>query len=167
MPDLKTLLSGRINGKTAKTLANTRSEEELFALLFNNDKRISDNAAWVMTHLPKTADAFLNGRRDTLINEAMHTTSPSKRRLIMNLLERTSFTHKQIRSDFLDFCLNTIVSNEPIGIRSLAIKLAYTQCIHYPELHTEFDNTLKMMDTTALPPALKHIRGKMLGRRLR
>lgn len=149
------------------TLAKTKSEEELLDLLFNDDKRISDNAAWVMTHLPKTADTFLNERQGSLINEAMHTTSPSKRRLIMNLLERTTFTREQIRTDFLDFCLKTIVSNEPIGIRSLAIKLAYTQCIHYPELHTEFDNTLKMMDTTALPPALKHIRGKMLGRRLR
>lgn len=146
------------------TLAKTKSEEELLDLLFNDDKRISDNAAWVMTHLPKTADTFLNERQGSLINEAMHTTSPSKRRLIMNLLERTTFTREQIRTDFLDFCLNTIVSNEPIGIRSLAIKLAYAQCIHYPELLTEFDNTLRMMDTTSLPPALKHLRRKMVGR---
>jgi len=166
MPDLKTLLSDRISGNTAKTLAKTRSKEELLALLFNDNKRISDNAAWVMTHLPKTADDFLNKRQVHLIDEAMRTKSPSKRRLIMNLLERTTFKREQINTAFLDFCLNTIVSNEPIGIRSLAIKLAYAQCVHYPELLTEFDNTLKMMDTIGLPPALKHLREKMTRLRL-
>ena len=79
---------------------------ELFQLLFDSDKRTSDNAAWVLTHLPKTADPWLAERQDLLIDEAMRTSSTTKRRLIMNLLDRTPFESDHLRTDFLDFCFN-------------------------------------------------------------
>ena len=137
-------------------------KEELFQLLFDEDKRTSDNAAWVLTHLPKTADAWLSERQNTLIDEVMRTTSTTKRRLIMNLLERTPFEADSIRSDFLDFCFNSILSDEPIGVKTLAIKLTYAQSKFYPELLEEFNTALQMMEPEVLPAALKHIRGKML-----
>ena len=134
MSELKAILSGRISGSDAKALAKADFKEELFQLLFDPDKRTSDNAAWVLTHLPKTADAWLAERQNILIDEAMHTASTPKRRLIMNLLDRTTFSPDHIRTDFLDFCFNTILSDEPIGVKTLAIKLAYAQSAHYPEL---------------------------------
>ena len=137
-------------------------KEELFQLLFDEDKRTSDNAAWVLTHLPKTADAWLAERQNTLIDEVIRTTSTTKRRLIMNLLERTPFEADSIRSDFLDFCFNSILSDEPIGVKTLAIKLTYAQSKFYPELLEEFNTALQMMEPEVLPAALKHIRGKML-----
>ena len=145
-------------------MAGGEFKEELFQLLFDEDKRTSDNAAWVMTHLPKTADAWLAERQNTLIDEAMRTESTTKRRLIMNLLERTPFQQDSIRTDFLDFCFNIILSDEPIGVKTLAIKLTYAQSKYYPELLEEFNTALQMMEPEALPAALKHIRGKMLKR---
>ena len=162
MSELKTILSGRISGSDAKALASGDFKDELFQLLFDEDKRTSDNAAWVMTHLPKTADAWLTERQNTLIDEAMRTSSTTKRRLIMNLLERTTFELDHIRTDFLDFCFNTMLSDEPIGVKTLAIKLTYAQSVHYPELLEEFNTALQMMEPEVLPAALKHIRGKML-----
>ena len=88
MSELKTILSGRISGSDARAFAVIDFKEELFQLLFDEDKRTSDNAAWVMTHLPKSADAWLAERQNVLIEEAMRTESTTKRRLIMNLLER-------------------------------------------------------------------------------
>lgn len=123
MSKLKTLLSDRISGSDAKALANADFKETLFRLLFDPDKRTSDNAAWVMTHLPKTADAWLTECQNTLVDEAMRTESTTKRRLILNLLERTPFEQDHIRTDFLDFCFNLILSDEPVGVRTLAIKL--------------------------------------------
>ena len=143
-------------------MASGDFKEELFQLLFDDDKRTSDNAAWVMTHLPKTADAWLAERQNTLIDEAMRTESTTKRRLIMNLLERTPFQQESIRTDFLDFCFNIILSDQPIGVKSLAIKLTYAQSRYYPELLEEFNTALQMMEPEVLPAALKHIRGKML-----
>ena len=162
MSELKTILSGRISGGDARALAGGDFKEELFQLLFDDDKRTSNNAAWVLTHLPKTEDAWLNERQNVLIDEAMRTNSTTKRRLIMNLLDRTSFDPENIRTDFLDFCFNTMLSNEPIGVKSLAIKLTYAQSVHYPELLEEFNTALQMMEPEVLPAALKHIRGKML-----
>ena len=162
MSELKTLLSGRISGSDAKALAHFNLKEELFQLLFDSDKRTSDNAAWIMTHLPKTEDAWLTERQNTLIDEAMRTDSTTKRRLVMNLLERTSFEADHIRTDFLDFCFNTILSDEPVGVKTLAIKLTYAQSVYYPELLDEFNTALQMMEPEILPAALKQIRGKML-----
>ena len=162
MSELKTILSGRISGGDARALAGGDFKEELFQLLFDDDKRTSDNAAWVLTHLPKTEDAWLNERQNVLIDEAMRTNSTTKRRLIMNLLDRTSFDPENIRTDFLDFCFNTMLSDEPIGVKSLAIKLTYAQSVHYPELLEEFNTARQMMEPEVLPAALKHIRGKML-----
>ena len=164
MSELKTLLSSRISGNDAKALAQADIKEELFQLLFDPDKRTSDNTAWVLTHLPKTADPWLAERQDLLIDEAMRTSSTTKRRLIMNLLDRTPFESDHLRTDFLDFCFNTILSDEPIGVKSLAIKLAYAQSAHYPELLEEINATLRMMEPEELPAALKHLRGKMLAK---
>jgi hypothetical protein len=162
MSELKTILSGRISGGDARALAGGSFKEELFQLLFDEDKRTSDNAAWVLTHLPKTADVWLAEHQNTLIDEAMRTTSTTKRRLIMNLLDRTPFVANSIRTDFLDFCFNAMLSDEPIGVKSLAIKLTYAQSKYYPELLEEFNTALQMMEPEVLPAALKHIRGKML-----
>ena len=82
----------------------------------------------------------------------------------MNLLDRTTFTPDHIRTDFLDFCFNTILSDEPVGVKSLAIKLAYAQSAHYRELLEEVNTTLRMMEPEELPAALKHLRGKMLAK---
>ena len=162
MSALKTILSNRISGNDAKALAQADIKEELFQLLFDPDKRTSDNAAWALTHLPKTADAWLAERQDLLIDEAMRTSSTTKRRLIMNLLDRTPFESDHLRTDFLDFCFNTILSDAPVGVKSLAIKLTYAQSAHYPELLEEVNATLQLMEPDELPAALKHLRGKML-----
>ena len=164
MSELKAILSERISGSDAKALAKADFKEELFQLLFDPDKRTSDNAAWVLTHLPKTADAWLAERQNILIDEALRTASTTKRRLIMNLLDRTTFAPDHIRTDFLDFCFNTSLSDEPIGVKTLAIKLAYAQSAHYPDLLEEVNATLQMMEPEELPAALKHLRGKMLAK---
>lgn len=162
MSALKSILSSRISGYDAKALAQADFKEELFRLLFDPDKRTSDNAAWVMSHLPKTANAWLTKRQNTLIDEVMRTESTTKKRLILNLLERTAFRQDYIRTDFLDFCFNLVLSDEPVGVKTLAIKITYTQSVYYPELLEEFNTALQMMEPEVLPAALKHIRGKML-----
>ena len=162
MSELKTILSGRISGGDVRAIAQADFKEELFQLLFDEDKRVSDNAAWVLTHLPKTEDTWLAERQNILIDEVMRTESTTKRRLIMNLLERTTFEPDHIRTDFLDFCFNTMLSDEPIGVKTLAIKLTYAQSVHYPELLEEFNTALQMMEPEVLPAAVKHIRNKMI-----
>ena len=52
--------------------------------------------------------------------------------------------------------------NVPVGVKALAIKLAYAQCRHYRELLDEFDATLQLLDEENLPPALRCVMNKIL-----
>ena len=161
--ELCTILKGRIGGADVLALAQSADREELFMLLFNEDKRTSDNAAWVMTHLPSSDDAWLTEKQQALINEAMRTTSITMRRLTMTLLLRTEFSADDIRTDFLDFCLDIMMRpDQPNGVRSVAMKLAFLQCCHFPELLAELRQTLDIMEPEFLSPALKTTKRTLL-----
>ena len=71
MPQLKPILSNRISGNDARSLAQAEFKEELFQLLFDPDKRTSDNAAWVMSHLSKTEDDWIAEQQNLLIDEVI------------------------------------------------------------------------------------------------
>lgn len=154
--ELSDILSGHIGGGDVRALAQSEYREELLQLLSDEDKRTSDNAAWIMTHLPSSDDAWLTEKQETLINIAMRTTSITLRRLAMTLLLRTEFKADDIRTDFLDFCLYMMMRpDQPNGVRSVAMKLAYLQCRHFPELLAELRQTLDIMEPEFLSPALK------------
>lgn len=137
--------------------------EGVYALLYDEDKRTSDNAAWVLTHLPPSGHQWLAAKKEQMIDEAMRTESVTKRRLIMALLDRQTFTPDEVRTDFLDFCFAHLSDpEEPYGIRALAAKLAYAQCRHFPELCGELRQTLELVSREPLKPGLRHTVKKLL-----
>jgi len=157
------ILSGRIGIREIRALGQSEHREELFRLLFNKDKRTSDNAAWAMTHLPEEDNGWLTTKQTELIDEAMRTESISKRRLILTVLLRTEFKADDIRTDFLDFCLDLMMRpDQPNGVRSVSMKLAYKQCQSFPELLAELRQTLDIMETEFLSPALRATKRNLL-----
>ena len=167
--DINTLrekLAGRIGKQDIQDIAKeieTKGIETLYSLLFDTDKRVGDNAAWVLTHIHISRRKNLENHHDEIIDEVLHTTSVTKQRLLMRLLDDQEFNANEIRADFLDFCLESIVDNErSCGIRSLSIKLALKQCIHYPELLSELRETLELLDPDTLSAGLNHTRKKGL-----
>lgn len=123
--------------------------DELYTLIFDADKRVSDNAAWVMTHMNNENRRFLQSHIADLIAEAMHTTSESKCRLLLTLLRKQKFTADSIDGDFLDFCLANIIEySKPVGIRAMCLHLAYEQCRFYPELLEELRLTLDLLNSS-------------------
>lgn len=136
---------------------------EVYSMLYDDDKRTSDNAAWVLMHLPLAKNKWLADKKEPMTDEALRTPSVTKRRLIMALLEKQEFTAEEIRTDFLDFCLARLVDpDEPYGIRALAAKLAYAQCRHFPELCGELRQTLELVSREPLKPGLRHTVKKLL-----
>ena len=116
-----------------------------------------------MTHLPKKHDGWLQERQEQLIDEAMSTQSTTRRRLIMTLLLRTTFDREILRVDFIDFCLSLIVrSDEPVGIRSVSMRLANVICRHYPELLAELRETVSMLPQSEMMPALRSVAKKIM-----
>ena len=135
----------------------------LYTLLFDEDKRIAENAAWVFAHFDLHSNQWLYPRHNELIDEAMRTPSGTKRRLLLGLLLRQPFTENGFRTDFFDFCLRCIVaSDEPTAVRCLSVKLACEQCKFSPELLSELRTTLEMLEPESLSAGMKTARRNTL-----
>lgn len=138
--------------------------EQLYTLLFDSEKRVADNAAWLFTHLDAAHQGWLYPKCDELMQEAMSTSSETKRRLLLTLLAAQPLCEDNLRTDFLDFCMNQMMSSgSPVGVRALSMKLSYLLCRLYPELLAEFSSALEMLDDTSpLTPALRVARKNIL-----
>lgn len=148
---LREILSQSIHAHDIKLLRKTADKEDIFAFMFDKDKKTSDNAAWVMTHLPKSYNKWLDTKRDVLINGVLSAKETTQLRLFLNLLERLEYREDNLRTDFLDFCLANCVSPmQPAGIQSLCMKLAYKQCILYEELLKELKSTMQIIPPNEL-----------------
>lgn len=89
-------------------------------------------------------------------------------RLSLNIIERLKMDEDDLRTDFLDFCLEHMASVEELpGIQSLCMKLAYRMCMFYPELMGEFKVTLESMETEYYKPAVNCVRNRILKGKLK
>ncbi|MBQ7280507.1 MAG: hypothetical protein IJR13_07295 [Bacteroidales bacterium] len=160
---LRQLMAQRMGMSDVRRCATADDAALLLRLLYDDEKRVGDNAAWVMTHVLRGEAAWLEAHRDQLMECAMQTTSLTQRRLVMTLLLECPIEKEQLRSDFIDLCLALMADGEqPAGLRSVAIKLAYRQCRHYPELLGELRDGLLMLDPSELLPAVRCSRQKVL-----
>lgn len=135
----------------------------LLAEMVADDGRRSSQAAWVLTHLPPEDDIFLDSHRDALVRLALTTDNSSLRRLALTLLNRLEWPREAVRTDLLDFALEHLsMPEEPYGVRSLCIKLAFAQCVHYRELRDELKQTLLMIDPSETGAGVRCTRDKTL-----
>ena len=144
--------------------SNKSFMDELWAILFDGtNQRASNNAAWAMMHLPKSDLTHIDAHRDRLSELALETVNITMRRLSLALLERLDWSIDDIRTDLLDFCLEHLaLAEEPYGIRSVCMKLAYKMCRHYPELKEELRLSLLLIEPTDLGRGVRHTRNNIL-----
>lgn len=135
---------------------------------FDSDYRVARSALWGLT---KATDKELSGLQvvlNELIEQAMHTDNSSVRRLSLNIIERLKMNEEDLRTDFLDFCLEHMVSIEEFsGIQTLCMKLAYRMCTFYPELMDELKRTIEAMEIDYYKPAIKCLRKRILSGKYR
>ena len=137
-------------------------KEQLYELMFCDEQRVADNAAWVLVQLEPTELLWLEGRLGVLADAAMRTSSDRLCRLLLTLLERLSGSF-ELYPEFLDFCLSHIPRNQtPAGIRSLCIRLACDQSLYYPELLEELRGLLELMEPDSLPPSVRSMKKRVL-----
>ena len=131
--------------------------------VFCSDERVARSALWGLTKASKGELAQLQVLLNELIDQAMQTESSSVRRLTLNIIERLTLNEEDLRTDFLDFCLEhmTDIAEFP-GIQSVCMKLAYRMCQFYPELMGEMIRTLEAMEIDYYKPAVKGLRLKIL-----
>lgn len=170
LKSLKQKLSNRIHEDDIHEVCYYAQGEEgeemrkmLYVLMFDEDKRVSENATWIFTHFDLHNNKWLYQKHDELIDETMSTKSDTKRRLLLTLLLRQQFNKDIMRSDFLDFCLEHMMSvGEPTSVRAICIKLAFKQCCLFPELLSELKNALDIMEPGMLTPGLRTARNNIM-----
>lgn len=142
---------------------NDSLKEELYTLISDEDVRVSYNAVWVFTYFDLSNNKWLYAKHDELIDKAIAEKHDGKKRLLLTLLLRQPFECETLRTDFIDFCFETIQSShEPCSNRALCMKLAYEQCKYFPELLSELSNCLEIIFTEPLSSGLKTARRNVM-----
>ena len=135
---------------------NHRFKEELYALTNDTDRRVATNALWLFQHFAKADNEWLNAKHDDLIDHCLATSDATKLRLTLSLLLRQPFEESQVRTDFIDYCLDHLTdARQPYAIRSQCMKLAYLQMRYWPELLDELKRTLELVARKPMSPAIK------------
>lgn len=135
----------------------------LKTFLHDKDYQMARNALWCLTKATDEELSSLQPMLHELIDKALTEENPSVRRLSMNIIVRLKMEEDDLRTDFLDFCLEHMQNPEEYpGIQSLSLKLAYKMCLFYPELMDELKRTLTVMDMEYYSPALRSVRNRIL-----
>lgn len=129
---------------------------------FDTDYRVARTALWGLTKAKDEELSELKVIYNELINQAMQTENSSVRRLTLNIIEKLKMDEDDLRTDFLDFCFEHMVSIEEFsGTQTLCMKLAFRMCTFYPELMDELKRTLEAMEIDYYKPAIKCLRKRI------
>ena len=136
--------------------------------VFDKDYRVARSALWGLTKATDEELSKLQVMLNELIEQAIQTENSSLRRLTLNIIERLKMNEEDLRTDFLDYCLEHMASIEEFpGVQTLCMKLAYRMCCFYPELMDELKRTLEMMDIEYYKPAVKGLHQRILSGKYR
>jgi len=136
--------------------------------MHSDDARVVRNAFWVLTKASDDELSQLQVMLHELIELAVKTDSSSVRRLSLNIIERLKMEEEDLRTDFLDFCLEHMADvGEFPGVQAVCMKLAYRMCKFYPELMDELKVTLESMETAWYKPAVTGVRTRILSGKLK
>ncbi len=143
-------------------------QEVMSVYLHDEDYQVARNMLWSLTKATDEELSVYQPKLHMLIDRAMREENSSVRRLTLNIIERLQMEEDDLRSDFLDFCLEQMVNPEGFpGIQSLCMKLAYRMCKFYPELMAELKRTLQTMEVEYYKPAVKSVRSKILSGKMK
>ena len=135
---------------------------------FSQDYRVARSALWGLTKASKKELSLLQEILNELIDQAMQTENSSVRRLSLNIIERLELYEEDLRTDFLDFCIEHATDVEEFpGIQAVCMKLAYRMCKFYPELMDELKRILEAMEIDYYKPAVKCVRSRILNGKLK
>ncbi|MDE7126098.1 MAG: hypothetical protein K2O12_06435 [Muribaculaceae bacterium] len=143
-------------------VCNNALKADLLSLVYHTDDRISYNALWVISHFSADDMEWLYPERNALIEFVLSAVHVGKKRLALTLLERQAISKEDVRTDYLDFCLSKINSNEPYSIRVLCLKQSFALCKFYPELMVELESEIDLMQYGEMSSGLLSARKSIL-----
>lgn len=158
---------GEVKALAQRAHDDATVREGLFSAMQGDDRDEAVHAAWALTHLPKTDTGHIAQHREALVELATTTPDTSLRRITLALLERLDWQLSGEPNEhymtLLDFSFShMMMPEEPYGVRSLCMKLAYTLSLPYPELLEELRQSLLLLEPTELGAGVRHTRNKIL-----
>lgn len=158
---MKQELENRLSKAVVRDIARRVAEsaegmERLFECACSDDERVSYNALWCLTCVQPVRKTWLRSKQNELIDMLLVERHAGKKRLLLHMLRNQDYTPDTVRSDFLDYCLGKINSeNEPYAVRAFCIHCAYAMSRFFPELIAELEEHLAMMTAQTLSPGLR------------
>ncbi len=159
--DIETALNVRLGKRNIEEVVegaskNHSNREKLLNLAFCEDDKVSSNALWCMTHLRKSYAQWLQSLQETFIDSLLKENNIARKRMLLQLLREQEYAEKDIRVDFLDFCMSCINSEtEPYAIRCFSLYIAIKLCRYYAELISELQERIDMIKREPLSPGLR------------
>ena len=137
-------------------LSSTGGFADFANFLHDADPHVARNAAWVLTKASDEELLQLYPLLNDLISLALTTNNGSLCRLTLNIILRLPLAKEDVRTDFLDFCLEHMVRlDTPPGTQALCMKIAHRLCSFYPELNDEFMRIIQSLDLSFYQPAVR------------
>ncbi len=155
------LLENRINKKEIEMIVDWTSKsnsnrETLLSLAFGGDEKVSSNALWCLTHLRKSNAEWLQSLQNFFIDALLKEKNTARKRMLLQLLREQHYSKDDIRTDFLDFCMERINSEcEPYVIRCFSLYISAKLCKFYPELLSELNERVSLLSREPLSPGLR------------
>lgn len=139
-----------INEIISSAQKDEKVRSELYELAFDSEDKLSINALWIMTHYSATTNQWLYNKKNELIDKVLISENSSQTRLLLSLIYKQPLA-EPLRVDFLDFCLEKMISlKEPPATSVMCMKLAYEMCRPIPELLQEYRLSLEMLEPSLL-----------------
>lgn len=135
---------------------SNRHRELLFSFAFADNNKPASNALWCLTHLRGACSEWLQSKQDFLIDAVLIEKKTSRKRMLLQLLRNLEYSRKDLRGDFLDFCLTKINAEcEPYAVRCFSLYIAAKMCRHYSELMEELKECISMLSRAPMSPGLR------------
>lgn len=139
--------------------------ENLLKLTLDDDDRIAYNAMRIMVRNVEWCRHGIYADKNYLIDNVINERHKGKCRLMLTLLLRLGFEKCDLRTDFLNYCLDGMMTEaNPCSVRVLCMKLAYEQCLFYPELLAELKSVLHHLAIGNMSPGIMTARRNILNK---
>lgn len=149
--------------REAVGLSGAPTREALYAFSLSSERLTAYHALHVLTLLDSYDLPWIEAKRDLLIDRVLQETDPGKSRLLLKLLLRMHWSDVELRTDFIDFCLDCITRTAlPYAVRAQCMKLACKQMTQFTELTDELESIMQMLDLELLSPGLRSARRQVL-----
>jgi hypothetical protein len=161
------ILSEKQASKNVKLITEAAFEDssivkELIDLMDKGSLRLSQNAAWPISHITDVnPNVFAKHQKKLLALLRRADVHPAVHRNVIRIFHYLKVDTK-LEGELLDICFHFLnIKETPIAVQHLSMHILWKMTKKYPELLNEFQETVKIIVQQNPAPAFKYMAKKM------